>query len=841
MKFIANSKHYWPFFFRFHTIYHACARYIYNMKRLLLLTVFLSIAAASMANDRVFIAFGTADGLSDNSVQSLLCLPDGRMAIASRGRINIYDGARFVNIVSKPSDACELSAYNGGEKIYLDKHNHLWLKSYRQARCLDMTNETFITGMGPFAKKHRRRGKVRDLFVDHEGGVWYVAGDSILGFDRKYNLKQPDAKAHLQEIDTWDDSKLLLFLSDGQTLIYDFGSPLRKPESVSAYPQSEAGKYDETVEVAQYQGYIYVIRNGKGGGVLLRFSPKEKIFTKIIESTCRLNSIAIADNRLYIPSHEGYWEVETEALTPQHHDKVRLYDGQMQQARLNDVCFDHQNGAWLATETRGLFYARPYKRQFEVMDTNNPLALQYKAKLQPIRTITFADNMPSLCSIVDSRGWKWIGTTDGILVHKNNVSEGGSKPSMKISRREGLANDIVHSMVEDFEGNIWVATSYGISAIVLEGDSVRFVNNYSDAEGVPVGGFLDGKAMLLPDSSIIMQARENIVRFSPHKFTTLHRFDKFPLTPILTRLSLKGNPVGIGREVDGHIILSKSPACTDTLVFAHSENIIQLTFSALNYTRPRQTYYRVRISGLSEQWMLYSPFDANGNVDKTGMLHLPLINLKPGKYTVEVQASIFPFVWNGSSKILYVEVSQPWWRTRGLRIGLGLLIAIIAAISAWVYTRNVKLKMQVAETDAHLMQGLKRFFSRCRNWGDAVLVPSKSEINRLGIDEQQDLTDLQVRQMMQIYPHIDTPSITISNLAEQTSLTHEQIYTLLANTLQKAPRRMVIAMRLKEAAKEIKQGETDYKHLAEKYNFVSLDFFRESFTKAYGCPPEEYV
>ena len=42
-----------------------------------------------------FTRIDASDGLSDNSVQHILQLPDGRLAVTTAGNINLYDGSQF--------------------------------------------------------------------------------------------------------------------------------------------------------------------------------------------------------------------------------------------------------------------------------------------------------------------------------------------------------------------------------------------------------------------------------------------------------------------------------------------------------------------------------------------------------------------------------------------------------------------------------------------------------------------------------------------------------------------------------------------------------------------------
>jgi len=441
-----------------------------------------------------------------------------------------------------------------------------------------------------------------------------------------------------------------------------------------------------------------------------------------------------------------------------------------------------------------------------------------------------------MCALTDSRGWKWVGTSEGIRIYKNK-----NQLAKRISRGDGMANEVIHSLVEDSEGNVWAATSQGVSAIMMRDSSVLFISNYTEAEGVPSEGFVDGKALRMSDNTIVMQAYDHVVRFNPSRFSTLHKFDGFLLTPTLVRVSLKGDPIRVGSEEDGRVLLPKACAFTDTLLLSFRDNMVQLTFSALNYTRPRQTYYRVRVKEISDEWQTFSPYDANGNVDRNGQLHFPLTNLRPGKYTIEVQASFFPFAWKGGTKQLHVSISEPWWRGGGMRLIGILLIAGIILLCFFLYTQNLRAKLKVANTDNQLTLRLRRFFDRCKSWKGQTLAPNKDDSRQGSEGGQNELTDEQVRALMRLRSHIYDPDVTLDQLSEQANLPVEEIYGLFSSALSRSPRRFIIAERMETAAHKIGEGTKDIDALARELHFVNADHFRRCFQQYHGCRPEDLV
>lgn len=69
-------------------------------------TIVLTICTVkAQISDMAFTRMDASDGLNDNRVQHIMQLPDGRMAVTTRGNINLYDGAQFRYIHG--SEECE--------------------------------------------------------------------------------------------------------------------------------------------------------------------------------------------------------------------------------------------------------------------------------------------------------------------------------------------------------------------------------------------------------------------------------------------------------------------------------------------------------------------------------------------------------------------------------------------------------------------------------------------------------------------------------------------------------------------------------------------------------------
>lgn len=125
--------------------------------------------------------------------------------------------------------------------------------------------------------------------------------------------------------------------------------------------------------------------------------------------------------------------------------------------------------------------------------------------------------------------------------------------------------------------------------------------------------------------------------------------------PILTGLSIFNTPVKVGKEYEGHVILSVPMNRTDKIELRYDENFISIEFSGLNYANPDHTYYKYRLKNYEEGWV-ESHATAQGRAVYTG--------LRPGEYEFEVYAANGDKVWSKEPARLSIVVHPPF----GLRI-----------------------------------------------------------------------------------------------------------------------------------------------------------------------------
>ena len=170
-----------------------------------------------MAMPYTFSRLDASDGLSDNQVQHILQLPDGRMVFTTLGNINLYDGMRFHYIHRNDSDVYAIKDYHGHYHVYAGHHDRLWVKEYGKVWCLDLRHEQYLKNPETVFLETGIREKVTDLFVDSEKDLWLVTPKGIWEAKKKRYLLLPKDAGELQDVEVSND-RIYLFFSFGEVI-----------------------------------------------------------------------------------------------------------------------------------------------------------------------------------------------------------------------------------------------------------------------------------------------------------------------------------------------------------------------------------------------------------------------------------------------------------------------------------------------------------------------------------------------------------------------------------------------------------------------------------------------
>lgn len=217
---------------------------------------------------------------------------------------------------------------------------------------------------------------------------------------------------------------------------------------------------------------------------------------KIEGITAPVSAICVAKEGVYALGPNGIWIFNGKTFTkPQSGN-----EGYKQLPRsIRDVISDNQGGLWIASDV-GLYHTSAKETKFLrnkeqvssgyikgiALDSNQHLwagglggvsIIQNDTRLREITTqqglptvfVTCVENAPD--------GTIWVGTEQGLVRYKPHNSEADTTYSMLFSRR-WLLDDHVNDIAFDANGNAWVATPKGVSAIKRRQMTLAQKNDY---------------------------------------------------------------------------------------------------------------------------------------------------------------------------------------------------------------------------------------------------------------------------------------------------------------------------------------------------------------------------
>jgi signal transduction histidine kinase/ligand-binding sensor domain-containing protein/DNA-binding response OmpR family regulator len=385
-------------------------------------------------------------------------------------------------------------------------------------------------------------------------------------------------------------------------------------------------------------------------------------------------------------THNGLFKLDANGVTRQfrHNDKV---PGSLIRGEINCLHEDRKGNLWVGTQ-EGLCYL-PYNGRY----------------FQPVNhaaVYAFNRSRNVHCVTEDSRGIVWAGTHDNGLLYVDKGSNSLRSPEPEATPAE----KIIHGIVEDNKGNLWLSGQNNIARIhIISGRQAGepgkiTVTQYAGAAWQGINEYLN-PAFKTDAGEIMFGGINGIVGFNPTGIILNELSPKVVLTGML----IKNIPVSTGGK---HSPLQESITYTNKITLQHHQAYFTLHFAALNYINPGSNKFAYMMEGLhsDNKWHYVGHQTA-----------ATFTNLDPGDYTFRVKATNNDGVWSDAATNLAIRVLPPIWRTwYAYLFYAGIAIALLW----WYYyysTRTILLKNEIMkqqlfrEKDRELAQNKLDFFT----------------------------------------------------------------------------------------------------------------------------------
>ncbi|RRB07823.1 hybrid sensor histidine kinase/response regulator transcription factor [Larkinella rosea] len=306
----------------------------------------------------------------------------------------------------------------------------------------------------------------------------------------------------------------------------------------------------------------------------------------------------------------------------------------------------------------------------------------------------------------------WIGTYgSGLCLFDKQTGR-----VRRLTQKDGLPNEVIYTAIPDRRGFVWVATNQGLCQLNRKTFQTRV---YTYEDGLQADEFNRFHQLELPDGRIILGGLEGLTAFKPDELQE----DTYQPEVQLTDIQINNRMLEPGSLTNNRAVHT-----LDVLDLSHNQNFVTASFAAMQFNRRSKIRFRYQLEGLDPDWIV------------TERPIAVYTDLRPGYYTLKLNASNTSAVWSSHVRTVSVIVHRPWWTTWWALMLYFLLLAGIAYGLIRMYLNRIRLRqsMELQEKKAEqlrLLDEMKtRFFSNIthefRTPITLIMTPTEQLLNR---------------------------------------------------------------------------------------------------------------
>jgi signal transduction histidine kinase/ligand-binding sensor domain-containing protein/AraC-like DNA-binding protein len=271
-------------------------------------------------------------------------------------------------------------------------------------------------------------------------------------------------------------------------------------------------------------------------------------------------------------------------------------------------------------------------------------------------------NNDVLSLFIDKQAQLWIGSSGGLdRLFLDN------KPYriQHFTEREGLPNNTIHGIVEDYRNNIWLSTNRGL---VMYDPAKNMFKNFDTNDGLKNNEFTDGATFQSTYSTkLYFGGIDGLDIVYPQK---LHIQNCFPKL-IVTDFQIRNLSVQPGDESQ---ILKTNIDATENITLNYDQNFISVFFTTLDYWNKQKSEYGYFLENFDKDWNYIHQQQS-----------VTLTNIPPGHYKLNINYTNENGDWGIYPRVINLTITPPIWKSNwayafyvllliGLQVGIILYI-----------------------------------------------------------------------------------------------------------------------------------------------------------------------
>lgn len=223
--------------------------------------------------------------------------------------------------------------------------------------------------------------------------------------------------------------------------------------------------------------------------------------------------------------------------------------------------------------------------------------------------------------------------------------------------------------------------------------------------------------------------------------------------------------------------------------------------------------------------------DTSWTVVQGGEQRIRYSHLPPGRYRIELQATMNPARWRGQPTEMMLHIKPPFWLSTWAYILYTLVLIALFTLGLIIWhnrSEQRKLRQQIAQLVQN--QALMREAPEASPYALIKdIVPGQHT------NDFMDAVDAYLEQ------HATSHELSVDTLAEAMHTSASTLYRRMKATTSLSPNEYIRLYRLKRAARMLRQEGLPIREVSERLCFSSVAYFTNCFSRQFGITPGEYV
>lgn len=413
----------------------------------------------AIANELHFTQISTKDGLSQNTVRSILVDKKGFVWAGTLDGLNRYDGYKIITYKPQAGNPQSLVDHRIKD-MFEDRDGYIWIKTYKNVFCCyNPVTESFVNYQQPDSIKSTY---YVNYFESKRGDIWLWGNQNgcmrITKEGKKFNTTH-----FLSQYSSDTNKKTFRFLfEDSKSTIWvgsEFGlTKITGNKTQEFYTNNNKHCFTQAIEIDHS---IYFTSEQ---GTVFIYNLKSETFDKInlskqIKNESLVSVAKLSNNQLLlVTAHSGIYvfNINTKLISQPNWLLDKDLKGDIQ------LITDKNKGLWFFNHSGILWYYNINSEQVK------------KIKAIPTDIAKMID-LERYNIFIDSKNTIWITTYGNGLLCYDPKDDVLSNYTYSASRNS-IASDYLLSITEDKFGNIWVGCEYaGFVKVVRSGYNTQVI------------------------------------------------------------------------------------------------------------------------------------------------------------------------------------------------------------------------------------------------------------------------------------------------------------------------------------------------------------------------------